>query len=109
VSATVPKGPDVEALELTLEAIDEFAQPEVQPKPGDVASFDSALDRLRAAGHGGVVEPAAAHDAAPQPRADAQQTASPRREAAATPSAAAPAPATVGCHALAPIRAAMGS
>ena len=109
MSATVPTGLDVESLELTLEPIDEFAQPELHSKPGDVASFNGALCWLWAAGHGAGGEPAAAEDAALQPGANAQQTASPRREAAASPSAAAPAPATVGRDALAPIRAAMGS
>jgi hypothetical protein len=79
VSPTVPTGLDAESLELTLEPIDEFAQPEL---PDSVAL---------------------------QPGANAQQTASPRREAAASPSAAAPAPARVGRDAPAPIRAAIGS
>jgi hypothetical protein len=79
------------------------------PRPGDVASFNSALCGLWAAAHGAGVEPATAEDVALRPGANAQQTASPRREAAASPSAAAPAPATIGRDALAPIRAAMGS
>jgi hypothetical protein len=104
VSATVPMGLDIEALELTLEPIDEFAQPEL-PDRIVIAldqrdEFPEGLVR-RMCGEGRGVRLSDG--------ADAQQTAAPRREAAASPSAAAPAPATVGRDALAPIRAAMGS